>query len=554
MTDIRTPQSQGAEQTPRLRSETLLARGPTPAAPVRGDLAPPSPPPGLAALGLAPADLHAHGAHPAVPARARQRAGVGAAAAGRRPAGVQQYYLASGARAVAEPARAVQRVRRALVRGDLPAAVPLVAAAWCRARPAGPVRPRAAAARAAQPGPAAALGRLTRCRCRRRGGRRGACCSAAAGSGWARAAGGDWVAAEKGHRREAGNLLFHLALLGVLVSIGLGGLFGYKGDRLLVGGSTFADTATDLDVFHPGRLVVGRRPGPVHRHAERVQRQLPHLRAARGQPANVPAPNISTPAVAGGRAGTYRICRSTTRWWWTLRVFLIGHGFAPVFKVTDGSGRVVFDQADAVPGRRDRHLHVRGRDQGAGRQAAAAWLHRRVPADRGDPVGGSLRVGVPGRAQPDRSAWSPTPATSAWAPSVPQSVYQLDTAGMHRSCATPRLLAPGQSVSCRAATERSPSPAAGSGSAWPSPMTPGQVPALVCGILGARRAAAVVLRPAPPGVRAGAPRRGRRIAGDGRRAGALRRQRRLRGRVRLAGGRARRRGRVGRPRAWRNKT
>src|SRR5262249_61451903 len=64
-----------------------------------------------------------------------------------------------------------------------------------------------------------------------------------------------WVAAEKGYRREAGNLLFHLALLGVLLSIGLGGLFGYKANRLLVEGNTFADTVTDLDVYHPGRLV-----------------------------------------------------------------------------------------------------------------------------------------------------------------------------------------------------------------------------------------------------------------------------------------------------------
>src|SRR5690348_6142196 len=37
---------------------------------------------------------------------------------------------------------------------------------------------------------------------------------------------GPWVSAEKGYLREAGNLLFHLALLGVLVSVALGGLFG----------------------------------------------------------------------------------------------------------------------------------------------------------------------------------------------------------------------------------------------------------------------------------------------------------------------------------------
>ena len=67
--------------------------------------------------------------------------------------------------------------------------------------------------------------------------------------------GDGWLSAEKGYRREVGNLLFHVALMGVLVSIGLGGLFGYKADRLLVEGQSFADTITDLDAYHPGRLV-----------------------------------------------------------------------------------------------------------------------------------------------------------------------------------------------------------------------------------------------------------------------------------------------------------
>src|ERR1700722_18373716 len=63
-----------------------------------------------------------------------------------------------------------------------------------------------------------------------------------AGSG--PAGSGDWVSAEKGYLREVGNLLFHLALLGVLVAVALGGLFGYKADRLLVQGTSFADPPT----------------------------------------------------------------------------------------------------------------------------------------------------------------------------------------------------------------------------------------------------------------------------------------------------------------------
>ncbi|HVI38719.1 MAG TPA: cytochrome c biogenesis protein ResB, partial [Gaiellales bacterium] len=46
--------------------------------------------------------------------------------------------------------------------------------------------------------------------------------------------GDGWVAAERGQLREAGNLLFHLSVLVVLVGFGIGSLFGYKGGVILV--------------------------------------------------------------------------------------------------------------------------------------------------------------------------------------------------------------------------------------------------------------------------------------------------------------------------------
>lgn len=66
--------------------------------------------------------------------------------------------------------------------------------------------------------------------------------------------GNGWVSAEKGYRREAGNLLFHLVLLALLGAVALGGQFGYKADTLLVEGDSLANTANSLDEFHPGRL------------------------------------------------------------------------------------------------------------------------------------------------------------------------------------------------------------------------------------------------------------------------------------------------------------
>ncbi len=62
------------------------------------------------------------------------------------------------------------------------------------------------------------------------------------------------VSAERGYLREVGNLLFHLAVLVVLVGFALGGLFGYKGGVILVAGTPFANNPTQYDDFVPGSL------------------------------------------------------------------------------------------------------------------------------------------------------------------------------------------------------------------------------------------------------------------------------------------------------------
>ena len=64
----------------------------------------------------------------------------------------------------------------------------------------------------------------------------------------------DWVSAERGQLREAGNLLFHLSVLVVLVGFGIGSLFGYKGGVILIVGNGFSNTLTQYDDFDPGSL------------------------------------------------------------------------------------------------------------------------------------------------------------------------------------------------------------------------------------------------------------------------------------------------------------
>ena len=68
------------------------------------------------------------------------------------------------------------------------------------------------------------------------------------------------VSAERGYLRETGNLLFHIALVGVLVSVAIGGLFSFNGQRVLVEGETLLnqlidyDSATSGTYFDPSTL------------------------------------------------------------------------------------------------------------------------------------------------------------------------------------------------------------------------------------------------------------------------------------------------------------
>ena len=60
------------------------------------------------------------------------------------------------------------------------------------------------------------------------------------------------MAAERGYLREAGNLVFHVSLLFLLLGVALGGLFGFRGTSVVVVGQGFANTLTQYDDFTTG--------------------------------------------------------------------------------------------------------------------------------------------------------------------------------------------------------------------------------------------------------------------------------------------------------------
>jgi cytochrome c biogenesis protein len=157
----------------------------------------------------------------------------------------------------------------------------------------------------------------------------------AAGSGAA-------VSAEKGMLRETGNLLFHFSLIGMLVGVAVGSLFGYSGSVLIPEGRTFTNSLVAYDAFTPGARVDQSRLQPF----SFTLRDFSATYRASGEPATFNAavafrPHLGAPA----QDVDVRVNRPLTLG--QTKVYLTGHGYAPHFVLRDRSGRILFD--DYVP-------------------------------------------------------------------------------------------------------------------------------------------------------------------------------------------------------------
>ncbi|MFP5416110.1 MAG: cytochrome c biogenesis protein ResB [Actinomycetes bacterium] len=151
---------------------------------------------------------------------------------------------------------------------------------------------------------------------------------------------GDSVAAERGHLREFGNLLFHLSFVLLLGGLAWNSLSGYKGEVIVVEGQAFSNNLTQYDDFRAGaafrpadlepftvwidEFTAKFETGPIQRGAARVF--TADVRVAQGtgepRPATV---EVNHPLSIAG-----------------TQVHLIGHGYAPVVTLTDPNGDVAF--------------------------------------------------------------------------------------------------------------------------------------------------------------------------------------------------------------------
>src|SRR5699024_5486313 len=148
----------------------------------------------------------------------------------------------------------------------------------------------------------------------------------------------------EGYLREAGNVLFHFALLALLLALAAGAFFGYRGNMLLVEGDGFANTLPSYDAIYPGHWTNTDRLEPFTIHLDDFEASFIEEGDLRGQPASYVA-DITYKDSPEAEEQQHRLEVNHPLDVGGVQVYLLGHGYAPEFEVRNPEGDVVFDQA-----------------------------------------------------------------------------------------------------------------------------------------------------------------------------------------------------------------
>ncbi|MFF4385697.1 cytochrome c biogenesis protein ResB [Streptomyces sp. NPDC001552] len=159
-------------------------------------------------------------------------------------------------------------------------------------------------------------------------------------------AGEGHVAAEKGYLREAGNLIFHVALIVMLVAFAWGQYFKSEGGKLVLRGTGFSNTLTQYDDFKSGTLFAPDDLPPFSFTLDRFDATYEMTGPQRGTPRDFKA-YVTFSDGAHGAPQKREIQVNKPLEVDGSKVYLLGHGYAPIISVTDPTGKVIFK--DAVP-------------------------------------------------------------------------------------------------------------------------------------------------------------------------------------------------------------
>ncbi|GAA4677650.1 cytochrome c biogenesis protein ResB [Frondihabitans cladoniiphilus] len=157
---------------------------------------------------------------------------------------------------------------------------------------------------------------------------------------------GDSVSAERGYLRETGNLVFHMALLGVLITVGIGGSFGYTGNRVVVAGQSFSNNLGSYDSFNPGRWFTASQLAPYNIRVDKfVAKYETKIASSLGTPLDYTAYVTTQEQGQKEKKTTIKVNHPLDIG--GTQVYVLGNGYAVDVTVRDGQGNVAFK--DEVP-------------------------------------------------------------------------------------------------------------------------------------------------------------------------------------------------------------
>lgn len=153
------------------------------------------------------------------------------------------------------------------------------------------------------------------------------------------------VSAERGYLRETGNLVFHGALVGVLLSVGIGGGMTYTGQTVIIEGDTFVNSlGLGYTSFNPGRFVDTDEMPPYSLTLDRFDVSYGAFtgEAGHGMAGDFLAHLTVTEPGEEPREGEVRVNHP-----YEIegdRIYLMGNGYAPTITVRNAAGDVVFNE------------------------------------------------------------------------------------------------------------------------------------------------------------------------------------------------------------------
>ena len=150
-------------------------------------------------------------------------------------------------------------------------------------------------------------------------------------------AGGPELSAEKGLLKEAGNLLFHLSLVALLLGLAGGKLWGYEGSILVTEGQGFCNSFQQYDTYSAGALVDGADLTPLCVDLEQFRAEYEEDLTASSFTADLRYGAVGQEGrpVTIGVNDPLRVDGD--------RVYVTGHGFSPTFTVTLPDGTAFTD-------------------------------------------------------------------------------------------------------------------------------------------------------------------------------------------------------------------